>query len=228
MNTKTKNLFGGIISVLLIYIVVMTCIDVLAFYRPFYNWQHDKLKTSEKVGMSKNDLYESMDVLLDYLQGYRDDIEVSFEVHGEMREIYTTREKKHMVDVKHLYQDAMLIRNIMVGVVLFLLLILYVDNKKELLYTLCRSYYRTFILFVMMVGTLLLYALSDFTRFWTNFHHVFFKNDLWLLDPRYSIMINMLEESLFFSLVFMIAFITIGILVILFIVSRRYVKNKFQ
>lgn len=228
MNQKTRGLFTGIISILFIYIVLMTCIDTIALNRHFYNWQHDTLHTSEKVKMSKIDLYESMDVLLDYLEGNRDSIDLEVKVNGNMREVYTTREKKHMVDVKYLYQDAMLVRNVAVGVVLFLGIILYADNKKKMMYALCKSYSKILMLFFMFIGTLLIYALSDFTRFWTAFHQLFFDNDLWLLDPRSSIMINMLEESLFSTLVFMIAGVFLFILLVMYVFSRKYVKNYIE
>ena len=36
------------------------------------------------------------------------------------------------------------------------------------------------------------------------FHHIFFRNDLWLLDPNTDILIMMVPETFFFHLVFRI------------------------
>ncbi|MBR2991515.1 MAG: DUF1461 domain-containing protein, partial [Solobacterium sp.] len=52
-----------------------------------------------------------------------------------------------------------------------------------------------------VVAFVAVWAMVDFNGFWTNFHLLFFDNDLWLLDPRTSIMINLLPGGLFFDLV---------------------------
>ena len=36
---------------------------------------------------------------------------------------------------------------------------------------------------------------SDFTRYFTEFHHIFFNNDLWLFDPATSRLINIVPEA---------------------------------
>ena len=40
----------------------------------------------------------------------------------------------------------------------------------------------------------------DFDTFWTAFHHVVFTNDLWLLDPKVSTMINMFPLNFFLAM----------------------------
>ena len=39
--------------------------------------------------------------------------------------------------------------------------------------------------------------MSDFTLLFTKFHHVFFDNDLWILDPREDNLVNVMQESVF-------------------------------
>ena len=60
--------------------------------------------------------------------------------------------------------------------------------------------------FLLLFGLLALFAALDFNTFWTNFHRVFFTNDLWLLDPRTDILIQMVPGQFFFDLVMRIAF----------------------
>ena len=40
--------------------------------------------------------------------------------------------------------------------------------------------------FLLLFGLLALFAALDFNTFWTNFHRVFFTNDLWLLDSAHG------------------------------------------
>jgi integral membrane protein (TIGR01906 family) len=47
--------------------------------------------------------------------------------------------------------------------------------------------------------------MNNFTFLFTKFHHVFFDNDLWILDPRHDNLVNVMQESVFSD-----AAITIG------------------
>ncbi len=56
-----------------------------------------------------------------------------------------------------------------------------------------------------VVGAVAVWAAVDFNAFWINFHKLFFTNDLWLLDPAKSVLINMVPSQFFFDLVMRIA-----------------------
>ena len=228
MRFKTKAFFSTIICILSIYALFMTCIDVCAFQRKFFNYEYARLNTAEKIGMSKTSLYVATDTLLDYLKDYRDNIDVQVKVHGKMREVFDQREKDHMVDVKNLYQDAMTLRNISLIVIVILLLMIAYDNKKEVKEVLTYTYKRVFIVFMFFLAALVLYAVSDFTTFWTQFHTIFFSNDLWLLDPSTSIMINMFPEPFFYTLVFLIALLFFLLLLLSLVYSIHYQKKLRQ
>lgn len=225
MRFSYKVFLASIASVLFIYVLFMTCIDMHAFNRHFYNRQYERLHTAEKIGMSDTSLYVATDTLLDYLKEYRDDMDVQVEVHGKRREVFDTREKTHMIDVKNLYQDAMFVRNVCMGIILALFVLLYYDDKKEIKEVLSKAFIKVCILFLFLLCTLVLYALSDFNAFWTMFHKLFFTNDLWLLDPSISLMINMFPETFFYHLVMRIAVSFIGGLLILFVLSVRYQRK---
>ena len=53
---------------------------------------------------------------------------------------------------------------------------------------------------VLLVFTVLvIYVIGHFDTAFIQFHEIFFDNDLWLLDPDVSLMINMLPEEFFFD-----------------------------
>ncbi len=56
---------------------------------------------------------------------------------------------------------------------------------------------------ILIIATILLAlpAVSDFTGWWTNFHLLTFKNDLWRLDPNHDWLIKMFPEEFFFAAV---------------------------
>ena len=227
MRFKTRVFISSILCFMSIYIIFFTCIDTIAFNRHFFNYEYQKNQTAEKLGMSKTSLYIASDTLLDYMQGYRSNINAQVKVDGKLREVFNEREKMHMVDVKVLYQNAKLIRNVFFMCVVALFAFLLYENKKEIKEVLTYAYIRVAIIFAFLLVAILCYAISDFTAFWTNFHHVFFTNDLWLLDPSTSLMINMFPETFFNHLVFAIAGSFILIYISVFVYSIHY-QNKLR
>lgn len=72
-------------------------------------------------------------------------------------------------------------------------------------------------------------AYRDFNKYFTYFHLIFFSNDLWQLDPRTDLMIQMLPENFFSSMALNIVItflITLGLVqVISFFTMVKVNKN---
>lgn len=188
--------------------MILTAVDVCSFDRGFFEKEYEKAGTAESIGMSGEDLMRSTDALLDYLQGERDDIAVEAVIGGSEREVFNEREILHMVDVRALYRGALAARNVMAagGAVLLALSFLLARGHFR---QLCRHGFPYGIgLTLTLTAVVAVTAALDFTAFWTAFHEFFFTNDLWLLDPNTSIMINMFPETFFFDLVVRILAVT--------------------
>jgi uncharacterized membrane protein len=87
-----------------------------------------------------------------------------------------------------------------VGSAILFILAFILSGRKALL-RLCKSFLWVSGGFVIIVAALGIYAAVDFTGFWVSFHHVFFSNNLWLLDPAKSILIQLVAEQFFSDLV---------------------------
>ena len=59
-------------------------------------------------------------------------------------------------------------------------------------------------------------AASDFSRYFIMFHHIFFTNDLWILDPSTDMLINIVPEGFFMDTAARIAFLFGSLSLILF------------
>lgn len=205
---KRINKVLGVIAVLGILVgCLFGSIEYHAFNENYYEMKYTELNTAEHIGMSNEALFDATFTLLDYLKDERDDILCVQEVKGKLREIYDERETLHMVDVKNLYIN---VKNVCftivgVGIVAFLFMIYFVKSNKyqlhEMLIDFKDGFRQVVLSFIIVISGLLFYALVDFNRFWTMFHQIFFDNDLWLLDPRVSIMINMFPEEFWFGMV---------------------------
>ena len=225
MRYRFRLFFASLVSLMLILFIFVSCIEFYCFNRSFYSYEYASLDLADEIGMSESDLYESIDVLLDYLEGHREDIVLTVMVEGEIREVFNERETLHMADVLTLYEGVKVLKYVCLGMAIFLLAFLYYDNKHELGEAMAVAYQKMAILFTFILCALLILAYSDFDSFWTTFHEIFFDNDLWLLNPNTSIMINMLPDTVFYHLVILIGVSFVVILVVLFIVSQKYLKK---
>ena len=55
---------------------------------------------------------------------------------------------------------------------------------------------------------------SNFNRYFTIFHEIFFDNDLWMFDPAEDYMIRMLPEGFFYDFVIRIGSFFVGGLIV--------------
>jgi len=201
MKRFFTNVCTVLASILLIVSMLVLSIEMFAMNRGFFDSEYTKLDTAEYIGMSEDDLRETTDVLLGYTAGTRDTLDFQAEIGGETQEVFGTREKDHMVDVRNLY---IAVRNFRTwGLVAAAVLTgaAFLISRKKAVLSLCRSFLYTSSAFLVIVIAVGLYAVIDFTSFWTSFHHVFFTNDLWILDPRTDVLIQMVPEQFFFDLV---------------------------
>lgn len=203
IQTRLKRILPITIGLALILFIIISAIDSHSFNRSFYKRVYGELGTAETIGISQDDLDHATEVLLDYLQDKRGDIDVTVTLQtGEREPMFNQREIDHMVDVKDLYQGAMLVRWISLGVVVLgLLLMLRLYGLRLTLRHLANGYKFSLGIFLFVVLAIGLLFWVDFERFWTIFHQIFFSNDLWILDPATDRMILMVPSYFFSTLI---------------------------
>ncbi len=224
---KNKILFG-ISFFCLIISLLLTIIDLNCFDQSFYQKEYVQNNSSEETGMNEEDLWDTTLVLFDYLHDARDDLSVQHEVNGTVREIFDSREKAHMVDVKNLYLNTIVVRNVLaiVGSILFVVSVLL--NKKNWITSMYIGYKRSLGLLFVIILAILIYAAIDFNSFWIQFHYLFFTNDLFFLDPNTEILINMVPEQFFFDLVIRIIFMFMFSVIVLYVLFYYLNKRKIN
>lgn len=220
---KSKFLVLG--WMLLIVAVFLTLVDACCFDRSFYVKEYKKNGTAEVIGISDEQLMMVTEHLLGYLEDTEEVLKIDAEIGGVVRNVFDERDTMHMVDVKVLYQNAMLVRN----VTLILALVIFGYNllhmKKDVVASLAVSFYKALGAFMMICAAVLIGAAVDFDAMWRFFHTIFFSNDLWLLDPNVSVLINMVPLQFFFDLVTKVVVLFIAFLagcstIFLFVVRK--------
>lgn len=198
----------------------LSCVNYWSFNKSFYKNEYKKLNVAEYIGISEEDLNKTTDVLLGYIKGENKTLDIECRINGITRSVFNDREKAHMQDVKNLYDGAIVVRN--VSFVIFVLSFIYIGRSKELFI----GYKYSLSLVGLIIAFLLLFCLMDFEGFWLGFHHLFFPfNDLYILDPRYDILVMMVPEGFFFDLYVLIVASTSVMLVGLYFVLRKFLND---
>ncbi len=175
-------------------VLLFTSLEALAFQRAYYGLQFSRYSIEDATGMEREDLLYTMDQVMAYLRGDREDLVVISRVRGEEREIFGRREKDHMVDVLHLFQGGFRIRNIaLVSFLASLGFLLLKGAKEKAAAALAWAGWLPLTLAALIGGV----AAANFSPYFVLFHEVFFDNDLWILDPSREILIQMLPEGFF-------------------------------
>lgn len=228
MKNRLTGLCCYMASICAILILLITSIDINCFNRDFFASEYASMHTAESLHMSQDDLMKATNALLDYLQDERDDIRAEIVVREFPRQAFNERETLHMIDVKTLYQFALHVR---IGAIFLLAAALtyaIIQKRKDALELLAKAFTQTAVCFILFVVFLGLWAAVDFTSLWESFHRLFFTNDLWLLNPRTDLMINMFPEDFFFHMVLRITGMFMLVFGSLFIASVTYLQKKYH
>lgn len=202
-----KNKTLGIIFGISIWIsLVLTVIHFSSLDLKFYQNKYTSLNVAEEIGISSSELMLATDVLLEYLVGESDNLNVEATIDGVVQEVFNEKEKHHMIDVQVLFVKTIWIRNIAITSGLLSLLLIYLMNKKDSLTVIIHGIKTASAILGVMFAFLVTFAVLDFSSFWIYFHKVLFSNDLWLLNPYTDNLILMVPLPFFFSLVSLILY----------------------
>ncbi len=221
MKSVKNLLIVGHIGLLIA--IFLTCIQIVAFDVSFYEKEYEKLAVDQTIGTSLEELEVVTATFLDYLSDKRDDLNVEIMIDGYYQPFFNQKEIDHMVDVKLLYLNAMMVRNILLVGGILIMFFSFKRNKN--LYW--QSFKIAIIGLGLIVGFLILFALIDFNTFWTTFHLMFFSNDLWILNPAVDRLIMLVPLEFFYDMVFKIVFYTL-IGYALYITTNYFVGRKYE
>jgi len=197
--------------------LLLTVVDRVSFNAEYYLDSFDKNDISSITGMDMLNLEITITDLIKYLRDDRELLDTVAIVQGKEREVFGERAVLHMVDVKYLFIAGRYIRNFSALAMLGLLLIAYkFDTKKRKFWANIRktSYLTTGLNF-LFICVIVAMTYFDFNRYFTYFHHIFFTNDLWLLDPSHEVLIQMLPLNFFISTTVRIVVYYMSILVLI-------------
>lgn len=200
------SLFISAILALIFY----NCFN-LDFYKNFYTQEN----LAPNIGTTYDKLIDNTSNLLDYLN-YNAELNTSW---------YTPKDILHMVDVRTLYNISHKIMIIFLIIFIISTILLVVLCKRNTIYYISKTFNKVLLSFFVVIGGLACIISYNFNSFWIKFHQLLFSNDLWLLSPDKSNLIQMVPEEFFISLITKII-IHIFILFISLFIINFVIKKK--
>ena len=209
-----EHFLGVLCAFCLMFIFLITSVEAVAYWTPgYYEHEYSKYNVTEAVRMEMDDLLEVTDEMMAYLRGNREDLHVDTIVNGEPREFFNAREIAHMEDVQGLFLGGLWLRRIglMFTLAFAALLYFWKRGRKDRSAYLARAVPGS-----LCAGTGVFFAAclalaavisTDFSRYFVVFHHIFFDNDLWILDPDTDMLINIVPEAFFMDTALRIAIV---------------------
>ena len=203
------SLFISAILALIFY----NCFN-LDFYKNFYTQEN----LAPNIGTTYDKLIDNTSNLLDYLN-YNAELNTSW---------YTPKDILHMVDVRTLYNISHKIMIIFLIIFIISTILLVVLCKRNTIYYISKTFNKVLLSFFVVIGGLACIISYNFNSFWIRFHQLLFSNDLWLLSPDESNLIQMVPEEFFISLITKIIIHIFVLFISLFIINfviKKKAKN---
>lgn len=224
---KPFGVFLGILcSFCLMITFLITSVEAVAYWTPgYYEREYTKYGVADTVHMNMDDLLEVTDEMMAYLRGKRADLHVETVVAGQPREFFNAREIAHMEDVRGLFIGALALRRICLAaaaVSVFLLFALKASVRRLL----PRALMAGAGIFLLITAGLAALISTDFTKYFVIFHHIFFDNDLWILDPRTDLLINIVPEPFFMDTAVRIGAVFAAMTALLFLVCAILIRRE--
>ncbi len=224
---KLHHVLAVAAMLLLVLALLLTSFQLAIYGDPdyrFYEREYAKYNVTESLDMEMEDVMDVTEKMMDYLIGRRPELSVITDVDGQTQDFFNEQDRLHMADVKNLFLGGLTLRWVLLAAaaVLIALLVLLKGDWRRII---PRAYFIA--LGIFLAVTVLLGALfaSDFTKYFTIFHEIFFTNDLWLFDPATDYMIRMLPEGFFYDMVMRIGGCFLGslaVLLVIFFVWRHF------
>lgn len=200
---KILRFFLGIVlSFSLMFIVLVTSIEIAAYSDfSFYEKEYNKYAVTSYVDISMPDLMNVTKEMMSYLKGDREKLsDIKANIGGiSDTPFFNEREVAHMEDVRGLFVGAVYLRYILIAVSILCIIAVKLLKGKVFKFLSNVLIFGTVITLILTAVLVFLIA-GDFEKYFIIFHHIFFNNDLWMLDPATDNLINIVPQGFFMDM----------------------------
>ncbi|WP_353097501.1 TIGR01906 family membrane protein [Tissierella praeacuta] len=179
-----------ILVFLLSLFCLLTAVEKNAFNFDAYIKAYSKYNVMEMTGKSLEELDNITNKLLNYLKG-----KVGIET---LESNFNKREILHMKDVRGLFKRGFILQYLSVILSSVIITFFIINDKKEIL---GKYLYKGIFISLISIGFFGIIIYSNFDKYFVYFHYIFFRNNLWQLDPKTDLLIQLFPEKFFIDMV---------------------------
>lgn len=201
------------------YVFLFTSVEVISLSKSLYFHEYHKYDVLSLDFVKAYDVDQVTEDIIQYLAGRAENM--------NRNALFEEREIRHMADVKMLY---VLGRRVRLWLLIPLTVMIgWMYREKGFV----KRFFLSYGGWIVFLSAILVVGFSNFDKAFLRFHHLFFNNDDWLLDPKKSIIINLMPQGFFADmgkyivLVFFVINITFLFLIYLMYNAGK-MKNKKQ
>ena len=222
-------LLGFLAAASLILVLLITSIEAVVYWNPgYFEKEYEKYDVLSDVHMEMDDLLYVTDEMMAYLRGDREELQVVTVIDGQERGFFNEREIAHMEDVKVLFLGGLSLRRWALAIGILSAAVLCLRRQQRILPRAFACTTGGFLALAVLLGILIS---TDFTRYFTIFHHIFFDNDLWILNPQTDLLINIVPEPFFVDTALRIGLlfgscVLIVLAVCLYLIRREKIRKN--
>ena len=201
-SKTTHNIAAFFCGLCLLLILLITSLQAVCYWIPDW-WRNEYAKydtpSNVRGEMSLDDAVHVTEDMLEYCIGRLDTLDdTEATIDGVTAPFFTDREKAHLADCRELFLKGIKARVIACLLLAAFAIYIYVHcGKQKTSVLLAKGYLRSLGFVAVMAAIIAVLCIIDFTQVFTVFHHIFFDNDLWILDPNKDNLINIMQEDVF-------------------------------
>ncbi|MCI5840124.1 MAG: TIGR01906 family membrane protein [Peptoniphilaceae bacterium] len=213
-NLKSKSKFISVLCGFLIFLLsIITAVEFQSLNYKFYTDFQIRNDISALYNIPKEKLINTISDIILFLKNGN---------HELMIRNFSKKEYLHMFDVFKIYKSMYIIRFI---VLILIIIIVYrfrnANNKKKILkYIILSNISFSCILFLFLI-----FVTLNFDKLFIMFHHIFFNNNLWIMDVNRDLIMQIMSGDFFIesTVIILIVFLILQLLINLFFL---YIRRK--
>lgn len=227
----THNIVAFVCGLCLLLILLITSLQAVCYWLPDW-WRNEYAKydtpSNVRGEMSLDDAVHVTEDMLEYCIGRLDTLDdTEATIDGVTAPFFTDREKAHLADCRGLFLKGVRVRVIACLLLAAFVIYIYIHNgKQKTSVLLAKGYLRSLGFIAVMTAIIAVLCVIDFTHVFTVFHHIFFDNDLWILNPNEDNLINIMQEDVFSDAAMWIAGIWLAAAALIAAVSAIILKRE--
>jgi integral membrane protein (TIGR01906 family) len=217
-----KRILKVVLVISFFSFILLSVFQYSALNIDYFENKFEENNTDRVTGISEEKLLDISKEIIRYLEGDRKDLLI--EIGDEKGYVFGDREVKHMEDVEKLFRIGFFIKNVFLTVSILSFFILKFYYKEKLKTPLIAGG----IIFSLILAAIGVIIVFNFEKAFIIFHEILFDNDLWILNPKEDVLIQMLPSNFFSDLGFLIVkrYILILIIIIVSLLMIPKIKTR--